>query len=221
MFFCPRFSLSRSAMEDIERKTGGEKEMDRNRWCGRCMCVCGCWSLPIFMLIGWNGVQMEPGIGKETVEAVLQMRIWQVVEVILHCLLAAILKISTSHATSNNCFVEHIGPHSRELGACGGWKGGGGWCSLGLCARDRKDENGAKRMRGKQRYWGKCHTYLLSRRVWRRNCSMLHLLNYYHHHTHTHTKSWTHTHSYSTCFTFSACINGIKSVCCQIRTTTS
>lgn len=127
MFFCLRFSLSRSAMEDIERKTGGEKEMDRNRWCGRCMCVCGCWSLPIFMLIGWNGVQMEPGIGKETVEAVLQMRIWQVVEVILHCLLAAILKISTSHATSNNCFVEHIGPHSRELGACGGWKGGVVW----------------------------------------------------------------------------------------------
>lgn len=88
---------------------------------------------------------MEPGIGKKTVEAVLQMRIWKVVEVILHCLLAAILKISTSHATSNNCFVEHIGPHSRELGACGGWKGGGGWCSLGLCVRDRKDENGAER----------------------------------------------------------------------------
>ncbi len=34
--------------------------------------------------------------------------------------------------------------------------------------------------------------------------------------TTTHTQSCTHTHSHTTCFTFSACINRIKSVCYQI-----
>lgn len=35
-------------------------------------------------------------------------------EVILHCLLAAILKISISNATSKKCFVERFGLLSRE-----------------------------------------------------------------------------------------------------------
>lgn len=69
-------------------------------------------------------------------EAVLQLKIWQVVEVILHCLLAAILKMSISNATRTNCFIEHTGLLSRELGACGGrgWTEAEmvGGCGLGM-----------------------------------------------------------------------------------------
>ena len=85
-------------------------------------------------------------------EAVLQMKIWQVVEVILHCLVAAILKISISNATRNNCFIEHTRLPSRELGACGcrGWteaeKVGG--CGLGMqegmCERWKKRRREAR-----------------------------------------------------------------------------
>lgn len=69
-------------------------------------------------------------------EAVLQLKIWQVAEVILPCLLAAILKMSISNAMRTNCFIEHTGLLSRELGACGGrgWTEAEmvGGCGLGM-----------------------------------------------------------------------------------------
>lgn len=69
------------------------------------------------------------GEGIEKKKAALQ-KVWQAAEVRRHCLSAAILKISISNATSNNCFVEHFGLLSR------GGRGGGGdlWFGVGVCA---------------------------------------------------------------------------------------
>lgn len=77
------------------------------------MCVCLRSLIAGHFLADWVK-RCADGAKKEKGEAVLQEEIWQAAEVILQCLLAAILKISISNATSNNCFVEHFGLLSRE-----------------------------------------------------------------------------------------------------------
>lgn len=80
-----------------------------------------------------------------------------------------------------------------------------------------KEEEGGERLGGshveRRRECQLLNTYPLSQRVWRGTvpcCNSLIKTN----NTHTHT----HAHSYATCFTSSACINRIKSVCYQIPT---
>lgn len=104
------------------------KKTEKDCWCA-CVCVFAVVDRSPFShwlgeaVCRWSRVLEKK---KKKGEAVLQMKIWQVAEVILHCLLAAIFQISISNATSSNRFMEHIGLLSRGGGVLDGGGSFGG-----------------------------------------------------------------------------------------------